>query len=324
MRPLGNDRWQAQFPLERIGRHLFIIEAWRDAFATFRDELGKKHEAGVDVRLELQEGRGLVEAAAAAGAGARRRAGAAARRRAPAAQVATLLAEETARLMAEADPRPFAVRLEPEGKLDAERRAAGFASWYEIFPRSMSDDPHRHGTFADVIRHLPRIRDMGFDVLYFPPIHPIGRINRKGRNNSLSPAPDDPGSPYAIGATEGGHDAIHPELGTLEDFQALRQAAAAHGLELALDFAIQCAPDHPWLAAASGLVRLAAGRIAEIRRESAEEIRGHRQRRFLRRAAQCPACGSRCARSCCSGATRASASSASTTRTPSRSRSGSG
>ena len=165
----------------------------------------------------------------------------------------------------------------------------------------MSDDAHRHGTFADVIRHLPRIRDMGFDVLYFPPIHPIGRINRKGRNNTLHAGPGDPGSPYAIGAAEGGHDAIHPELGTLDDFRRLRERRGAHGLELAIDFAIQCSPDHPWLAAAQGLVRLAAGRHAAIRREPAEEIRGHRQRRFLRARLRCPICGWRCATSCCSG-----------------------
>jgi starch synthase (maltosyl-transferring) len=116
-----------------------------------------------------------------------------------------------------------------------------------MFPRNAAGDPGRHGTFRDVIRHLPRIRAMGFDVLYFPPIHPIGRTHRKGRNNSLTPGPEDPGSPYAIGGEEGGHDAVHPELGTLEDFRALREAAAAHGLELALDFAIQCSPDHPWL-----------------------------------------------------------------------------
>ncbi|MGZ3239867.1 MAG: alpha-amylase family glycosyl hydrolase, partial [Burkholderiaceae bacterium] len=122
-----------------------------------------------------------------------------------------------------------------------------FSSWYELFPRSQTNDPARHGTFNDVIRRLPAIKAMGFDTLYFPPIHPIGRKNRKGRNNSLTPAPNDPGSPYAIGAAEGGHDAIHPELGTLEDFRTLRQQAALHGLEIALDFAIQCSPDHPWL-----------------------------------------------------------------------------
>jgi starch synthase (maltosyl-transferring) len=131
--------------------------------------------------------------------------------------------------------------------LDVERREAGFASWYEIFPRSQTDDPNRHGTLQDVIATLPRVKAMGFDVLYFPPIHPIGRKNRKGRNNTLTPGPDDVGSPYAIGSEEGGHDALHPQLGTLEDFRALVAAAHGHGMELALDFAIQCAPDHPWL-----------------------------------------------------------------------------
>ena len=115
--------------------------------------------------------------------------------------------------MASADDRPLAAALDPV-PVQAERIAAGFAAWYEVFPRSLSDDPSRHGTFADVERHLPRIRDMGFDVLYFPPFHPIGRTNRKGRNNTLTPADDDPGSPYAIGSPDGGHDALHPELGT--------------------------------------------------------------------------------------------------------------
>jgi starch synthase (maltosyl-transferring) len=122
--------------------------------------------------------------------------------------------------------RPFLVRLEPDMPLEAERPAAGFANWYEIFPRSQSGDCARHGTFADVIARLPAIRAMGFDVLYFPPIHPIGRIHRKGRNNALTALPEDPGSPYAIGSDEGGHDAIHPALGTLEDFRRLCAAAS--------------------------------------------------------------------------------------------------
>jgi len=142
--------------------------------------------------------------------------------------------------------RPFYVE-SVSYPLEVERGGAAFASWYEIFPRSASGDEQRHGTFDDVIRRLGAIRGMGFDVLYFPPIHPIGRTNRKGRNNSLRAEADDPGSPYAIGSAEGGHDAIHPQLGTLEDFRRLRDAAREKGLELALDFAIQCSPDHPWL-----------------------------------------------------------------------------
>lgn len=236
-------------PLERIGRHLFTIEAWRDAFATFRGELLKKHAAGIDVSVEVEEGRRLVEAAAARHVTAIR-AGALAQRLAHEAyetRIALLLDEEAAITMSALDQRSFAVRWEPPLTIDAERTAARFASWYELFPRSESGDPARHGTFADVHRRLPAIRDMGFDVLYFPPVHPIGRTNRKGRDNSLQAEPGDPGSPYAIGASEGGHDAIHPALGTLDDFRCLRDVAGEHGLEIALDFAIQCSPDHPWL-----------------------------------------------------------------------------
>ncbi len=243
--PLGNDRWVASFPLQRLGRHLFCIEAWQDDFAAFRDELGKKHAAGLNVALELEEGRLLV-----ARAGTRDAAAAALAKRLAAAdgaeRLALLLADETATLMQTADTRPFKIR-SAEIPVDAERTAARFASWYELFPRSQAGDGRRHGTFRDVIAQLPRIQAMGFDVLYFPPIHPIGMASRKGPNNTLTPGPDDPGSPYAIGSADGGHDALHPQLGSFEDFEALREAAAAHGLELALDFAIQCSPDHPWL-----------------------------------------------------------------------------
>jgi starch synthase (maltosyl-transferring) len=244
MRPLGNDRWTASFPLERLGRHVFSITAWRDDHASFVDEVTKKHAAGLNLNLELREGLALIQQATATP-----------RLTALQDQLATaddetrretLTSPEMIELMRANGPRKFSTTSH-HILLDAEREAAGFSAWYEIFPRSQSGDPSRHGTFRDVMGALPRIAGMGFDVLYFPPIHPIGRSHRKGRNNSLTPAPDDPGSPYAIGSEAGGHDAIHPELGGLEDFHALRDAAAAHGIELALDFAIQCAPDHPWL-----------------------------------------------------------------------------
>jgi starch synthase (maltosyl-transferring) len=243
---VANDRWRGAFPLARLGRHVFRIVAWRDVFASFRVELEKKHDAGLDVALELAEGTRLVAAAAGRAGGPL---AALAQRLAEAdgaTRLSLLLDPGTAAMMRAADDRPFAAT-SAEHPVEAERREARFASWYELFPRSQSGDPTRHGTFADVIGRLPEIRDLGFDVLYFTPIHPIGRSNRKGRNNSLTAGPDDPGSPYAIGAAEGGHDAIHPELGTLEDFRALVAAAHAHGLEVALDFAIQCSPDHPWL-----------------------------------------------------------------------------
>ncbi|CAJ0787882.1 Alpha-1,4-glucan:maltose-1-phosphate maltosyltransferase [Ralstonia condita] len=249
---LGNDRWRCAFRPERLGRHVYAIGAWRDAFGTYRSELDKKHTAGLDVTLELEEGARLVAQAAEQAPAdapvhalhtlARLLAEADATHR-----LKLLLDASTAQLMAHASHyRPFYVE-SVAYPLEVERVGAAFASWYELFPRSASDDERRHGTFDDVIRRLGAIRGMGFDVLYFPPIHPIGHTNRKGRNNSLHAAPDDPGSPYAIGAEEGGHDAIHPQLGTLEDFRRLRDAAREKGLELALDFAIQCSPDHPWL-----------------------------------------------------------------------------
>ncbi len=250
MRPLGNDRYAAAFPLPALGRYRYRIEAWRDVFESFRDELGKKHAAGVPIELEMIEGTRLVEAAAARAEGGLQQALAAslaAMEAGPDARREALLSAELATAMAAADPRDGSVASERPIAVQAERVGARYASWYEVFPRSMSDDANRHGTFADVERHLPRVRDMGFDVLYFPPIHPIGTANRKGRNNTLTPGPEDVGSPYAIGSEEGGHDALHPQLGTLDDFRHLVAAAHGHGIEIAIDFAVQCSPDHPWL-----------------------------------------------------------------------------
>ncbi len=247
MQPLGNDVWTADMPLEGMGCHEYVVSAWKDHWATFHDELTKKSAVGLRVTLELAEGAALVRAAVAGVKGSALAGKLAALEGLDeAARTKALLAPDLVTLMRAADSRPFRVET-PAIPVDAERALASYASWYEIFPRSMSDDPARHGTFADVERHLPRIRDMGFDVLYFPPVSPIGRTNRKGRNNTLTPASDDPGSPYAVGSPEGGHDALHPELGTLADFQHLQRTAAAHGLEVAIDFAIQCSPDHPWL-----------------------------------------------------------------------------
>jgi len=208
MTHIANDRWRATMTPTRVGRWFFTIEACLDELATVRRAIQLKKDAGVDFSVETIE----AEALEAAGT-----------------------------------HRAFTVRHEPAQLLDIERPQAGFASWYELFPRSITDDPRRHGTLADVIDALPRVRDMGFDVLYFPPVHPIGRTNRKGRNNTLAPSAEDVGSAYAIGGAEGGHDALHPALGTLEDFRRLVAAARDNGLELALDFAIQCSPDHPWL-----------------------------------------------------------------------------
>ncbi|WP_369990678.1 alpha-1,4-glucan--maltose-1-phosphate maltosyltransferase [Pseudomonas xanthosomatis] len=246
----GNDLWLAEFTPTELGLHLFSIEAWVDPFATYCHDLEKKYGAGQNVELELEEGRLML------GKGIERSEGLLSeqllelQQRLPSLavddQVAQLLNPDTQRLMSEAEHRSYLTRSR-EFPLDVDREAAQFASWYELFPRSCTDSPERHGTFNDVHQRLPMIRDMGFDVLYFPPIHPIGQQHRKGRNNALKAQPDDPGSPYAIGSAEGGHDAIHPQLGSREDFRRLVAAAAEHGLEIALDFAIQCSQDHPWL-----------------------------------------------------------------------------
>ncbi len=250
-----NDRWRGEFPLTRVGRFQYQVEAWIDTFGAWRDEVEKKTAAGQQVALELQEGQLLVEAARArakengdkdlaAELASTQKALKAVK--GEAGKIALMLAAELQQAMANADDRIFNA-VSDTIEVDSERRAAGFSSWYELFPRSMGPDAATHGTFLDVLPRLPAIRSMGFDTLYLLPIHPIGRQHRKGPNNSLTAGADDPGSPYAIGSADGGHDAIHKELGTLEDFRTLVQAARSHGLEIALDFAVQCSPDHPWL-----------------------------------------------------------------------------
>ena len=250
MRFLGNDTWKGEFAVPVQGRYVFCIEAWIDRFASFCHELQKKHQAGVAVSLELQEGRILVQRAIECSHDELKEqlhalliqlSGLLETE-----QVALFVHEHSAQLMAEAQHHAY-LSLSAEYPIDVERPLAEFASWYELFPRSVTDDPARHGTFNDVLERLPLIHDMGFDVLYFPPIHPIGRSHRKGPNNSLQAGENDPGSPYAIGSDEGGHDAIHPQLGTREEFRQLVAAAHQHGLAIALDFAIQCSQDHPWL-----------------------------------------------------------------------------
>jgi starch synthase (maltosyl-transferring) len=251
MQVRDNDRWGAAFHPLRIGGHGFTIEAWSDAYASLCRDIALKSEAGLECGAELEELRYLLEGAIERAEGQHKATLAKVLHKCPSSKsmpsVATLLARETQEAMRGTAVRHFLVRHEPAIAVDVERPQAGIGAWYEMFPRSVSAQAGRHGTFADVIRALPAVRAMGFDVLYFPPIHPIGTTHRKGRNNSLKAAPDDPGSPYAIGSAEGGHDALHPALGTFEDFSRLQAAAAEHGLEIALDFAIQCSPDHPWL-----------------------------------------------------------------------------
>jgi starch synthase (maltosyl-transferring) len=252
MRFIDNDRWGGSFPLTENTRYLYTVVAWTDWFGTWRAEVRKKYDAGQEVSLELQEGAAMVAAAAERAGG-----GDAVRlemllgemRDEPteADRVAAALDAELLELMERYADRSDLTQYERVLPVQVDRVRARYAAWYEIFPRSMADDVNRHGTFRDVIGKLPYVRDMGFDVLYFPPIHPIGLAFRKGKNNTLGAGADQPGSPYAIGSEVGGHRAIHRELGTLDDFRALVDAAREHGLEIALDFAIQVSPDHPYV-----------------------------------------------------------------------------
>jgi starch synthase (maltosyl-transferring) len=248
----GMDTWQGVVTPEAMGDWTFDIEAWGDPFQTWLHRAQAKVPVGVDVELELLEGSNLL-AQAAVGR--------------PAAQ-ADLLATAArtltntslplvARLAAGSDPAVVAVfhadplrehvTVSAGWPLRVQRRRALVGSWYEFFPRSEGAVPPASGTFRTAMSRLDAVADMGFDVVYLPPVHPIGRINRKGPNNSLTPGPTDPGSPWAIGAIEGGHDAIHPDLGTLADFAAFVQRTNDLGMEVALDLALQAAPDHPWV-----------------------------------------------------------------------------
>jgi starch synthase (maltosyl-transferring) len=245
-----NDRWRGPIVLDAVGPWEFRVLAWRDVLESWRVEVRKKLAAGQTVALEILEGveklRTTADGASGKGASAFRLLLEQVDHASEADRLTLLLSDELGELNLAAGPRAFLSESEPLSVF-ADRKAAAFAAWYEMFPRSQSGDPKRHGNFDDVIRRLPYVRDLGFDVLYFTPIHPIGRTNRKGRNNALKAKPGEPGSVYAIGSEEGGHTAIHPELGTLEDFRRLVQEAETHGLEIALDIAIQASPDHPWL-----------------------------------------------------------------------------
>ena len=252
-----NDRWQATVNFEQPGPYRYSIIAWRDLYATWRDEAKKKRDAGKLTDLELIEARDLIKKASGSGRGSKadqrglaklgERLEKLAEKGDADGQYALMQSEEAIGFLEAAGVRTNLSRYPGAVPVWVDRERAAFSAWYEIFPRSQSGDESRHGTFDDVIARLPDIQDMGFDVLYFPPIHPIGKTNRKGKNNTLTPSETDPGSPYAIGSKDGGHDALHPELGSFEDFARLIDAAKAHGLEIAIDFAIQCAPDHPWI-----------------------------------------------------------------------------
>jgi starch synthase (maltosyl-transferring) len=251
MRPLGNDRFAGTFPVDRLGCYRYSVSGWVDRFRSWRDQLERRVAAGQDVRAEVEEGALLIRAAAAASPAAAAAADLAAwdeRLRAAdlGEAVKAALGPDLAELMEEHDPRPHAVDSADVVTIRVEPPLARCGAWYELFPRSLGEGG-RHGTLGDVEAALPRIADLGFDVLYLPPIHPIGATKRKGPNNTTEHGPEDPGSPWAIGAAEGGHTAVHPELGSAADVQRLAGACAERGMALALDLAFQCSPDHPWV-----------------------------------------------------------------------------
>ena len=249
--PLANDRYAGAFEVDRVATYEYAIEAWPDTFETWRTDARKKRDAAQHLAVEILEGRALVAAARDRAEGALRADldGALAEFDSLAgddARAETLLAPSLAALVARAPDRTHVTRSATLRVL-VERRLAQFGAWYEFFPRSSGAVPAEHGTFADAERRLPAIRDMGFDIVYLPPIHPIGHAFRKGRNNTLDPLPTDPGSPWAIGNETGGHTAIEPALGTIADFERFVAAARANDLEIALDYALQCSPDHPFV-----------------------------------------------------------------------------
>ncbi len=245
---LGGVRWAGGFELDCPGRWEYTVEAWTDVFGTWRDELSRKVAAQQhDLAGELSEGVQLLRTAASQ---AETRADRALIEHAmstlsdeavpEAAKHDVALGPELFRTVERIQPRHGAASLERPLPVDVDRKLAKFGAWYELFPRSW-------GGLKGVQGQLPELAELGFDVVYLPPIHPIGHTNRKGRNNALTAGPDDPGSPWAIGDQTGGHDAVHPDLGTIEEVKELAEAARQHGLEIALDFAIQCSADHPWL-----------------------------------------------------------------------------
>jgi starch synthase (maltosyl-transferring) len=251
LQPLVNDRWRAQFIPDKLGRYQYTLVAWIDAFKSWRRDMIKRVEAGQDVSVDLKIGAALLDAAAdrAGGGDGRRLRAVSARLRDGAQQrqaIAAALEERLAELVARYPDRSLATEYAQVLEVVVDPPRARFSAWYELFPRS-TGEAGRHGTFHDVEKRLDYVVELGFDTLYLPPIHPIGRTKRKGRNNAEVGGADDLGSPWGIGAGEGGHKAVHPDLGTLDDFRRLVSAARAAGIDLALDIAFQVSPDHPYV-----------------------------------------------------------------------------
>ena len=256
---VNNDRWEGSFRVAEVGRYFYCVRAWVDSFGTWTRDLGKKAAAGQDLRVDLLTGAQLLAAAsklASAADGKRLRefeerlrgmASGGAESFAAERLAALVEDEQLASLMAAYREQSADTIYEKELAVRVDRARARFSAWYEMFPRSCTEAAERPGTLRDCAKYVEYVAEMGFDVLYLPPIHPIGVTERKGKNNSTTPAASDVGSPWAIGSKEGGHKAIHPDLGTLADLKTLREKAASYGIELALDIAFQCSPDHPYV-----------------------------------------------------------------------------
>ncbi|MBF0485895.1 MAG: alpha-1,4-glucan--maltose-1-phosphate maltosyltransferase [Candidatus Omnitrophica bacterium] len=252
MRSLGNDGWVASFLIEKETAYFYTVRGYVCEFSSWCHDLKKRVDAGRDVTVDLQIGSAFLKEAAsrATGEAAQKLLQWAEEFAAPknvSSAIKLALGEELYKLMDEHLDLNKSVLYPKELKVNVERGKAAFSSWYELFPRSWGEKPGEHGTFKSCERILPEIARMGFDIIYLPPIHPIGTAFRKGKNNSTKAAPSDPGSPWAIGSSEGGHKAVNPLLGTLEDFRSFVKKAQEHNLEVALDIAYQCSPDHPYL-----------------------------------------------------------------------------
>jgi len=250
---LGNDRWRGCFMVTELGRYHYTFIAWVDRFKSWQQKLAKKAEAKQDVSVDLLEGAQLIEEASQQATKSDAQTmqewveSFRSTRKPRSTKTRLALSKKVASLMSKYADRQFATTYSKELVVVVDREKARFSTWYEMFPRSCTSEPGRHGTFEDCETCLPYISEMGFDVLYFPPIHPIGYTSRKGKNNVSKAKSGDPGTPWAIGSEEGGHKAVHPQLGTLEDFRRLMTKARDYGIEIALDLAFQCSPDHPYV-----------------------------------------------------------------------------
>lgn len=242
-----NDRWTANFYVNQKGTYYFHVKAWVDHFDTWFDGIRKKIVANVEVPLELQEGAILLRQVADSNKELLAWAAELDDPRKVRKAIDRVMSPEFAEAVHHHPLRQHVARQKGDLRVRVEDPHALFSTWYELFPRSSSLKPNTHGTFKDTIKLLPRIAAMNFDVLYLPPIHPIGKVNRKGKNNSVTAKPGEPGSPWAIGSDEGGHKSIHPALGTMEDYQKLQAEAKKYSIRMALDLAFQCAPDHPYV-----------------------------------------------------------------------------